>query len=470
MNELCFMPATELAAAIARRDVSAREATDAVLARIEATEPTLNAFVTVCAQRARTEADAIDARVGRGEAVGPLAGVPLSVKDLVNTDGVRTTFGSAVFEHNVPATDAFAVARLRAAGAVLVGKTATPEFGHKPITYTPLFGWTANPWDTSRSPGGSSGGAGAAVAAGCGPLGLGTDGGGSIRIPAACCGIVGMKASLGLVPHDQTPDVFNNLAYFGPMTRTVDDAALMLSVMAGADPSDPHSLRLPDFEPPARRDDLRGLRLAWAPRLGNEVVARDVLAASEAAVAALADAGAEVELLDEPFENAEPMWRVMTFAAWAARFGAHAKKYGNRMDPTLVESMEKGRSFGAVELQHAMGFRSNLYKRFAAIFERYDALVTPTLSRTAVDQKQELFGPFEIDGQRVESLRADWYPYTHPFNLTGHPALTIPNGFGHDGLPLALQLVGPWDSDGLLLQVAGLLERARPWADKRPPL
>ena len=277
-----------------------------------------------------------------------------------------------------------------------------------------------------------------------------------------------MKASLGLVPHDQTPDVFNNLAYFGPMTRTVDDAALMLSVMAGADPSDPYSLRLPDFEPPAPRDDLRGLRLAWAPRLGNEVVARDVLAASEAAVAALA--GAEVELLDEPFENAEPMWRVMTFAAWAARFGAHAEKYGNRMDPTLVESMEKGRSFGAVELQHAMGFRSNLYKRFAAIFERYDALVTPTLSRTAVDQKQELFGPFEIDGQRVESLRADWYPYTHPFNLTGHPALTIPNGFGDDGLPLALQLVGPWDSDGLLLQVAGLLERARPWADRRPPL
>jgi aspartyl-tRNA(Asn)/glutamyl-tRNA(Gln) amidotransferase subunit A len=468
--DLCFTPATALAAAIARRDLSAREATDAVLDRIAATEPRLNAFFTVCAERARAEADAVDARQAKGETPGPLAGVPFSVKDLVNTAEVRTTFGSAAFEHNVPKADAVAVARLRAAGAILVGKTSTPEFGHKPITYTPLFGWTANPWDASRTPGGSSGGAAASVAAGCGPLGLGTDGGGSIRIPAACCGIVGMKATLGRVPHDQTPDVFNNLAYFGPMTRTVDDAALMLSVMAGADPSDPHALRLPPFEVPARRDRLDGLKLAWAPRLGNKVVAADVLAETEAAVKELEAAGATVELLEEAFENSEPMWRVMTFAAWAARFGVHLQKFGNRMDPTLVESMERGRSFGAVDLQHAMGFRSSLYKRVAGWFARFDALVTPTLSRTAVDQKQELFGPFEIDGQRCESLRADWYPYTHPFNLTGHPTITLPCGFGTDGLPIGLQIVGPWDADALLLQIAGLLEQRRPWADRRPPL
>jgi aspartyl-tRNA(Asn)/glutamyl-tRNA(Gln) amidotransferase subunit A len=195
-----------------------------------------------------------------------------------------------------------------------------------------------------------------------------------------------------------------------------------------------------------------------------------VLAACEAAVAALADAGATIEPLEEAFENTEPMWRALTFSAWAARFGGHLVRFGDRMDPTLVDSMQRGRQVGAVELQQALAFRTTLYRRFAGWFARYDALVTPTLARTAVDQRQNVFAAFEIDGVACTSLRAEWYPYTHPFNLTGHPALTLPCGFDGGGLPIGLQIVGPWDSEPLLLQLGGALERRLPWADRRPDI
>jgi aspartyl-tRNA(Asn)/glutamyl-tRNA(Gln) amidotransferase subunit A len=231
-KDLCYTPAVELAGLIAAREISPVELTAAVLARIEALQPRLNAFITVAADSAMAEARAAEQAVIDGKPLGPLHGVPFSVKDLCNTAGVRTTFGSFGYEDNVPEADIVAVARLRAAGGIMVGKTTTPEFGHKPLTEAPLFGRTVNPWNTERTCGGSSGGAGAAVAAGMAPLAVGTDGGGSIRIPAACCGLVGVKQTLGVVPHDQTPDVFGLLAYVGPMARTVADAALMLEVMA----------------------------------------------------------------------------------------------------------------------------------------------------------------------------------------------------------------------------------------------
>src|SRR5881398_2340753 len=244
-DDLAFTSAAELAALIAQRVVSPVEIVDIVLDSIERTQPTLNAFITVCADDARAAAKAAEAAVMRGDALGPLHGVPFAVKYLVNTKGVRTTFGSFALADNVPSADSPAVARLKAAGAVLVGKTTTPEFGHKCFTEAPLFGRTANPWDLSRTCGGSSGGAAAAVAAGLAPIGIGTDGGGSSRIPAACCGVVGFKETLGLVPHDLTPDGFGNQSHITPMTRTVMDTALMLQAMAGPDPRDPHSLGLP---------------------------------------------------------------------------------------------------------------------------------------------------------------------------------------------------------------------------------
>src|SRR5205823_3670803 len=274
------------------------EIVDVVLDRIEKTQPTLNAVMTVCAGGARAAALEPEAPIMRGAPLGPLHGVPFAVKDLVNTAGVRTTFGSVALADNVPVADSPAVARLKRAGAILVGKTTTPEFGHKCFTEAPLFGRTANPWDLARTCGGSSGGGAAAVAAGLGPIGIGTDGGGSSRIPAACCGIVGFKQTLGLVPHDLTPDGFGNQSHITPLTRTVMDAALMLEAMAGPDPCDPHSLGLPapDFIAGARAEgDLKGLRIAWRPLLGSGIVAGEVRAACEKALAVFAELGAAVE-------------------------------------------------------------------------------------------------------------------------------------------------------------------------------
>src|SRR6266699_1728074 len=305
-DDLAFTSAAELAALIAQRVVSPVEVVDGVLARIERSQSVLNAFITVCAEEARVAAKAAEAAVMRGETLGPLHGVPFAVKDLVNTAGVRTTFGSVALADNVPVADSPAVARLKRAGAILVGTTTTPEFGHKCFTDAPLFGRTANPWDLTRTCGGSSGGGAAAVAAGLGPIGIGTDGGGSSRIPAACCGIVGFKQTLGLVPHDLTPDGCGNQAHITPMTRTVMDSALMLQAMAGPDPCDPHSLGLPtpDFVSGARAEgDLKGLRIAWRPLLGNGIVAGEVRAACEKALAVFAELGAVVEPAADDFAS-----------------------------------------------------------------------------------------------------------------------------------------------------------------------
>src|SRR5439155_19034175 len=240
-----------------------------------------------CGEEARMAARAAEAAIMRGDALRPLHGVPLAVKDLVNTKGVRTTFGSVALADNIPVVDSPAVARLKQAGAILIGKTTTPEFGHKCFTEAPLFGRTANPWELSRTCGGSSGGAAAAVASGLAPIGIGTDGGGSSRIPAACCGAVGFKQTLGLVPHDLTPDGFGNQSHITPMTRTIMDTALMLQAMAGPHPCDPHALGLavPDFVAAARPiGDLRGVRIGWRPLLGNTMLSREVREACERAL------------------------------------------------------------------------------------------------------------------------------------------------------------------------------------------
>src|SRR5579862_6790166 len=294
MAGLAFTSAADLAALIASKALSPVELVDDVLARIEGAQPSLNAFITVCAEEAKAAAWEAEAAVMLGDPLPPLHGVPFAVKDLVNTEGVKTTFGSVALADNVPVADSPSVARLKAAGAILIGKTTTPEFGHKCFTDAPIFGRTANPWELSRTCGGSSGGAAASVAAGLVPIGIGTDGGGSSRIPAACCGIVGFKQTLGLVPHDLTPDGFGNQSHITPMTRTVLDTALMLQAMSGPDRCDPHSLGLPtpDFVAAARPEGgLKGVRIAWRPLLGNSALAGEVRAACEAALRAFEEMG-----------------------------------------------------------------------------------------------------------------------------------------------------------------------------------
>jgi aspartyl-tRNA(Asn)/glutamyl-tRNA(Gln) amidotransferase subunit A len=472
MSDLAFLPATELAAMIRRREISPVEVVSQTLARIEASRPALNAFITVAADLAMAAAREAESAVMQDAALGPLHGVPLAVKDLVPTAQIRTTWGSLIFRDHMPDEDAVVVARLKRAGAIVVGKTTTPEFGQQCLTEAPLFGRTRNAWRADRSSGGSSGGSAVAVAAGLVPLALATDGGGSTRIPAACNGVVGFKQSLGVVPQEYAQDGFGNISYITPMTRTVLDTALMLDVMAGPETRDPLTVARdkPDFVAAARAEgSVSGLRIAWRPRLGNAKVAREVLAACEAALAALAGLGAHITELAAPFENPERLWFVVNGAYRMAQFGHHLARHRDIMCPTFVRQMDRIGNFSAAELYDAVFARTRLYRQVQSWFEACDLVAMPTLSRAAVPIDQDFFGAIEIDNEPVENIRASWYPYTMPFNLTGNPAVSLPAGFDSAGLPLAIQLAAPPGADALLLRVAAAFERACPWAHRRPP-
>jgi aspartyl-tRNA(Asn)/glutamyl-tRNA(Gln) amidotransferase subunit A len=471
MADFAYASAAELAAMIRNREISPVEVMRATLARIERSQPTLNAFITVAADPAMEAARAAEAAVMRGAPLGPLHGVPLAVKDLVPTAGIRTTWGSLIFKNHVPDADAEVVARLKRAGAIVVGKTTTPEFGQQCLTEAPLFGRTRNPWRADRSSGGSSGGSAVAVAAGVVPIAVATDGGGSTRIPAACNGVVGFKQGLGLVPQEYAQDGFGNISYITPMTRTVYDTALMLDAMAGPEIRDPLTVARgkPDFIAAAAIEEpLDGLRIGWRARLGNTAVAREVLAAGEAALSALAGLGAEITELTAPFENPERVWFVVNGAYRLAQFGHHLKQHRDIMCPTFVRQLDRIAGCSAAELYDAIFQRTRLYRQVQSWFEDCDIVATPTLSRSAVPLDQDFFGPIEIDGEPVENIRAAWYPYTMPFNLTGNPAVSLPAGFDSAGMALAIQLIAPVGADAVLLRIAAAFERACPWAHRRP--
>jgi len=455
-----------LARLIRDKQVSPVAVVEAVLARIEALQPTVNAFITVTAEEARAAARRAEAAVMAGERLGPLHGVPFSVKDLLPTRGVRTTMGSLIFADQVPAEDAVPVRRLREAGAILVGKTTTPEFGHKPLTDSPLFGATRNPWDLSRTAGGSSGGAAAAVVSGQAPLALGTDGGGSIRLPASCCGIVGLKPTLGRVPHVSQADLFSSTSYIGPMARTVAETAACFDAIVGFDAGDPYSRPEPADDP--RDVTVRGLRVGWLPRVGNRLVDAEVLAATEAAVRHLEAGGAQVETLDEDVRAFEQTFLIGLQAGLAARVGAHMAAFGDKVAPSLRESIERGARWTAVDWVNALGQRTAIYRRVNALLRRFDVLLSPTLSRPALAVDHDAFQSITIGGEEAGSIRGAWYPYLWPFNLSGHPALSLPCGVAADGLPIGLQIVGPWYGDRRVLALAGHLERERPCARPMP--
>lgn len=465
------LSAMELVPLIAARALSPVELMGAVLDRIEVLQPRLNAFITICADKAMAAARRAEDQLMRGEPLGPLHGIPFSAKDLVNTLDVRTTHGSLIFKDNIPKSDALPIARLKAAGAILIGKTTTPEFGQKGLTEAPLFGRTCNAWSDERTCGGSSGGSAVAVAAGMGPLSVATDGGGSTRIPAACNGVVGIKQSLGVVPSDSAQDAFGNISYTTPMTRTVGDTALMLSVMAGPHARDPHSLgrSKPDYVAAGRAmGDLRGTRVAWRALLGNSVLAEDVRSAFERALKVFSDLGAEVHEAREPFDNAEELWLKVNGSYRLAQFGGHLRLHRDIMDPTLVAQLDSAGRLSAEELYQAIFLRTKLYRDVQRWFESADIVLTPTLARTALPITHQFFDKVAIDGQATDTMRRAWYPYTLPFNMTGNPAMSIPCGWGKDGLPIGLQLIGRPYEDSRLLHAAALFEGAMPWRHRMP--
>ncbi|MEU8886787.1 amidase [Streptomyces sp. NPDC048442] len=454
-NEPTALTARQLLAAYEQGELSPVEATRAVLERAEAIQPTLNAFVSIDHEGALAQARASEERWRRREPQGLLDGVPVTVKDLLLTTGTPTLRGShTVAEKGNWTQDAPAVARLREHGAVLVGKTTTPEFGWKGVTDSPRFGVTRNPYDPSRTSGGSSGGSAVAVAAGAGPLSVGTDGGGSVRIPASFCGIFGMKPTYGRIPlYPSSP--FGTLSHAGPMARDAADAALMLDVMAGeADWRDWSQSPVTDDAETRTglRDGVRGLRVAYSPTLGGQVkVAPEVAAAVRGAVEKLAELGAYVEETDPDFADPVEAFHTLWFSGAARVTQNFGRAQREGLDPGLREIAGTGARMSALDYLAAVDARMELGRRMGRFHTTYDVLVTPTLPLTAFDA-----GPEVPKGSGLRRWTG-WTPFTYPFNLTQQPAATVPCGVDGGGLPVGVQLVAARHRDGLVLRVAEAL-------------
>jgi len=471
-TELRFLSAVAAAALIKRKKLSPVEYMDAVLAALDRLQPKLNCFITVTAEDARRGAKAAEQAVMAGDALGPLHGVPVSIKDLIPTKGVRTTFGSIAFTDHVPDRDDVLVTRLRAAGAIMIGKTTTPEFGIKGQTDAPIYGVTRNPWNLERTPGGSSGGAAAAVAAGVGPIGLGSDGAGSIRIPAAFCGLVGLKGTTGAVPYQEARDAFGNVVAAGPLTRTIADCAVMQSVMAGADPMDPwtpHAEPLGRVPPALLSQDLTGLRIGYLSRTAATKASADVVKGVEASLRVFSDLGAEIEEVGVEIDWMAEDQRVLYLCSIANNLGQVVDRFGDKTDPVLRAYVEAGKRYGIAAYIKAVAARTRLFRAVQGLFESYDFLVSPTLTRTALPADfNGATSIVEIDGEAVGPTQPALTGFVYPFNLTGHPALSVPSGWASDGLPISVQIIGPRHADSGVLRLGALLEQARPWADRRP--
>lgn len=468
-DEIGYLPATEMAAAIRARRLSPVEIAEALFARIDALDPQLNAYCTLTRDSALTRARAAEAAVMSGAVLGPLHGVPMSIKDLVITRGVPTMRGSKIFADFVPDEDAPVVERLQAAGAIMLGKTTTPELGHKGMTDSLLNGITRNPWDTSRTPGGSSGGAAAAVAAGLGPLAVGTDAGGSIRIPASFSGIFGLKATFGRVPN-YPPSAASAalLTHTGPMTRTVRDAALMLDVMAGPDPRDGYCLPADDTSYlQACEVGVAGLRVAWSPNLGYAPLDDEVerVAASAARVFG-EELGCSLDAADPGFENPLDIFTTLWVSGLGSYLQPYLPKWREQISPSLLRMIEPLARTSAETYCGAALRRTQLWDVTRKFFDRYDLLLTPTMPTTAFPAGED--APAEIAGQPIRDF--GYTPFTFPFNLTGQPAASVPCGFSADGLPIGLQIVGRRFEDATVLRAAAAFEAARPWAQVRPPV
>src|SRR5712691_2357893 len=465
-TRLAWLPATELAALIRKKQVSPVEVIGAVLDRIDTINPRLNAFVTLTGEQARREAKAAErALMKRGARLGPLHGVPFSVKDLVITRGVRTTFGTPLYRDHVPTEDAPMVERMKAAGGIMLGKTNTPTFGWIGATHNLVFGVTRNPWNLDRTPGGSSGGASAAVAAGLGPLAIGTDGGGSIRIPASFAGIFGHKASFGRIPAYPASAAWS-LSHIGPMTRTVTDAALMMNVCAGPDSRDQFSLPAEGVDyVKALKGSVKGLRIAWVPDPGYaKLVDPEVTAVCARAAKRFRELGCRVEEVNPKWPLPKQPWKAIFCGGIATRLAPFLPERRADIDAGLASLIDETMSWGPTTYVQAWFDRMAWWEHPRRLFETYDLMLSPTVACPPF--KVGLDNPSEIAGRPADSY--EWIPYTYPFNMTGQPACSVPAGFTADKLPVGLQIVGRRFDDATVLRAAAAFERAQPWHHLKP--
>jgi len=468
-SELCFLPAVELAALIRRREVSAVEVMQAHLAQIERVDPQVNAIVTFHPDSALAAARAADEKQARGEPLPLLHGLPTAHKDLVQTRGVRTTWGSTIYRDFIPGEDALIVARQKAAGAISVGKTNTPEFGTGSQTFNAVFGATLNPYDLTRTCGGSSGGAAVALACGMVPLADGSDLGGSLRNPASFCNVVGLRSSAGRVPKHPGTLGWNTLSVQGAMGRTVEDVALLMQAISGPDARVPIALTEPAsmFAQPLPRE-FRSTRVAWAPALGGlGPVQAPVVAAIEAQRPAFESLGCRLDDACPDLADAGEIFRVQRAQIYAATHAGHLEKHRDQLKDTVIWNIEQGLALTARQIGEAEIRRTQLFQRVHAFFERYEFLVLPTV--------QVL--PFPVDEPWIRDIDGvpmpdylEWMKSCWMITVTGHPAVSVPCGFSPDGLPVGLQIVGRFRDDFGVLQLAYALQQATQTWKHRPPL
>jgi aspartyl-tRNA(Asn)/glutamyl-tRNA(Gln) amidotransferase subunit A len=469
-DEICWMSALELIGAYRRKEVSPVEVVRSILERVERVNPIINAIVTLTPDLAIEQAREAEAAYLKGEA-GPLAGVPVTIKDIILTKGIRTTFGCRLYENLVPGEDAILVDRLKRAGVAILGKTNVPDLALMAVTDNLIFGPARNPWDIRKTTGGSSGGAGGALAAGLGPIAAANDGGGSIRIPAHLCGVFGLKPQFGRVP--SYPHVFHGgetTNHEGPMARTVADAALMLDVMAGPDERDRSSLPPPGVSYlESTKGGIKGLKVAYSTGFNVPAIERDVLEVVGKAAAVFEELGCDVTEDDPGIPDLSQDLVTIMILETAAAHEDHLEEAKEKLFPLYRPFLDLPSAFSSMDYVRACYHKEDMWQKLWPFFEEYDLLLTPTAACAAFDLKEGgSMGPETIDGK--EAGPTSIAGFTVPFNYTGQPAASVPCGFTGGGLPVGLQIVGRRFDEATVLRAAAAFEEARPWAGRHPEL
>ena len=467
MNDICFTPARKLAELLARKKLSAVEMMRAFIAQIERVNPKVNAIVTFLPEAALASAKKLDSK-SRSLKRGPLSGLPIAYKDLVATKGIRTTQGSKVYEKAVPELDHAIVERLSAAGAITIGKTNTPEFGAGSQTFNAVFGATKNPYDLTKTCGGSSGGAGVAVACGMLPFADGSDLAASLRNPGNYCNVVGLRPTPGRVPNWPAVNAWDTLSVLGPMARTVSDAAFLLSAMAGPDPRVPTSIPEPGkiFSSPLKRS-FKKTRIAWSRDLGGLPMDPQVAAVLESQRKVFSSLGCVMEQAEPDFSGATEAFETLRGVGFAAKLGAVMRDHRNKLKGTVIWNVEQGQKLSGEQIARAEGLRSALFHRMRTFLERYEFLVCPVNQLPPFPVEVEW--PREIAGVAMTNY-LDWMKSCYYITITSHPAISVPAGFTEENLPVGIQIVGRYRDDFGVLQLAHAFEQATEVWKRRPPV
>jgi len=468
-SDICFMTAREMAALIRRKKLSAREAMEAHLRQIERINPQVNAIVTLVAEKAMGQARRADEAQARGAKLGPLHGLPIAHKDLVETAGIRTTFGSPIFKDNVPVEDAILVERIRDAGAICLGKTNTPEFGAGSQTFNAVFGATKNPYDLTKTCGGSSGGAAVALACGMIPIADGSDSGGSLRNPAAFCSVVGFRTAPGRVAFAAKGNAWSTLGVAGPLARNVADAALLLSVMAGPDPRCPISISEPGarFAQPLERD-FKGTRVAWFKHLAPGVVfdsrVRDAVNAQRRVFESL---GCIVEETDPDLSGADEAYNILRAWGYASNYGELARTHRGQIKDTILWEIDRGSKLAGADLGRAETLHSQVWDRMRVFQQKYEYFILPTTQVPPFDIHQPYVTG--IEGAKMATY-IDWMKSCYLISILENPAISVPCGYTAEGLPVGLQIVGRHRQEFSVLQLAHAFEEATRASHRRPAI